>query len=122
MKIVTSGNYCVKCHGVGDFVPAGIDRVKAPDLSVVYRRLQAEYVRTWIAKPTAILPYASMPVNIPYDASAPLLGTTMSQDLYHGNSVEQLDALVDLLMNFDQYARQQSRITPLVAPPSPSGP
>ena len=29
--------------------------------------------------------------------SAPLLGTTVSQDLYHGNSVEQLDALVDLL-------------------------
>ncbi len=122
MKIVTSGNYCVKCHRVGDFDPAGIDRVKAPDLSVVYRRLRAEYVRTWIAKPTAILPYASMPVNIPYDASAPLLGTTVSQDLYHGNSVEQLDALVDLLMNYDQYARQQSRVAPLVVPPSPSGP
>jgi hypothetical protein len=122
MQIVTSENYCVKCHRVGDFDPTGIDRVKAPDLSMVYRRLRADYLRTWIAKPTAILPYASMPVNIPYDATAPLLGTTMSQDLYHGDSLEQLDALVDLLMNYDQYTRQQSRVTPLVAPSSPSSP
>ncbi|MHB9077877.1 MAG: hypothetical protein ACYC3X_10315 [Pirellulaceae bacterium] len=122
MKIVTSDSYCVKCHRVGDYDPPGTDRVKAPDLSVVYKRLRAAYVRTWIAKPTAILPYASMPVNIPYDASAPLLGSTVSQDLYHGNSVEQLDALVDLLMNYDQYTRQQSRVTPLVAPSSPSAP
>jgi hypothetical protein len=114
MKIVTSGNYCVKCHRVGDFDPAGIDRVKAPDLSVVYERLRADYVRTWIAKPAAVWPFASMPVNIPYDPAAPFLGSTVSQDLYHGTSLEQLDALVDLLMNYDQYAKQQSRVTPLV--------
>ena len=114
MKIVTSGNYCVKCHRVGDFDPDGIDRVKAPDLSVVYQRLRPDYVRTWIAKPTRVLPYTSMPVNIPYDPHAPFLGSTVSQDLYHGTSLEQLDALVDLLMNFDQYARQQSRVAPLV--------
>ena len=114
MRIVTSGNYCVKCHRVGDFDPAGIDRVKAPDLAAVYQRLRADYVRTWIAKPSAVLPYASMPVNIPYDPAAPFLGSTVSQDLYHGTSLEQLDALVDLLMNYDQYAKQQTRVTPLV--------
>ncbi|MHB0955372.1 MAG: hypothetical protein ACYC0X_03240 [Pirellulaceae bacterium] len=118
MKIVTSGNYCVKCHRVGDFDPAGTDRVKGPDLSLVYRRLRSDYLRRWIAKPTAILPYTSMPVNIPYDATAPLLGTTVSQALYHGNSLEQLDALVDLLINYDQYTRQQLRVAPLVAPAS----
>ena len=118
MKIVTSGNYCVKCHRVGDFNPGGLDRVKAPDLSVVYQRLRADYVRTWIAKPTAVLPYASMPVNIPYDPAAALLGSTVSQDLYHGTSLEQLDALVDLLMNYDQYAKQQSRVAPLVKKPA----
>jgi cytochrome c551/c552 len=118
MRIVTSGNYCVKCHRVGDFNPGGPDRVKAPDLSVVYQRLRADYIRTWIAKPAAVLPYASMPVNIPYDPAAPLLGSTVSQDLYHGTSLEQLDALVDLLMNYDQYARQQSRVAPLVKKPA----
>ena len=46
-----------------------------------------------------------MPVNIPYDPAAPYLGSNMPQELYHGTSVEQLDALVDLLMNYDQYAR-----------------
>ena len=120
MRIVTNGNYCIKCHRVGDFDPAGIDRVKAPDLSLVYRRLRPDYVRTWLAKPTAILPYASMPVNIPYDPAAPQLGSTLSQDLYLGDSLQQMQALVDLLMNFDQYAREQSRVTPLVAPSSPT--
>ncbi len=42
------------------------------------------------------------------------LGTTVPQDLYHGTSLEQLEALVDLLMNYDLYARLRSRITPLV--------
>jgi hypothetical protein len=116
MRIVTNGNYCIKCHRVGDFDPAGIDRVKAPDLSVVYRRLRPDYLRTWIAKPTAILPYSSMPINIPYDSAAPQLGSTLSQDLYPGDSLEQMQALVDLLMNYDQYAREQSRVAPLVAP------
>jgi cytochrome c551/c552 len=116
MRIVTNGNYCIKCHRVGDFDPAGIDRVKAPDLSMVYGRLRPDYLRTWLAKPTAVLPYTSMPINIPYDPGSPELGSTLSQDLYPGDSLEQIQALVDLLMNYDRYAREQSRVAPLVAP------
>lgn len=114
MRIVTSENYCVKCHRVGDFDPGGIDRVKAPDLAAVYQRLRPDYVRAWLAKPNALLPYTGMPINIPYDPAAPFLGAAASQDLYHGTSLEQLDALVDLLLNYDQYARQQARVAPLV--------
>ncbi len=114
MRIVTNGNYCVKCHLIGDFDPAGIDRIKAPDLALVHRRLRTPYLRKWLAKPTAIQPYTSMPVNIPYDPTAPLLGTTLPQGLYHGSSLDQLDALVDLLMNFDQFSRDRSPITPMV--------
>lgn len=112
MNFVTDNSYCVRCHRVGDFRPSGLDRGQAPDLTDVYRRLRPDYLRTWIAKPTALLPYASMPVNIPYDPDAPELGTTVPQKLYHGNSVQQLDALVDLLMNYDQYARQELRVEP----------
>ncbi len=114
MRMVVSGNYCVKCHLIGDFNPAGIERVKAPDLAQVYQRLRAPYVRTWLAKPTAIQPYTSMPVNIPYDPSAPLQGTTVPQELYHGTSIEQLDALVDLLMNYDRFSHGRAPVTPLV--------
>ncbi len=107
MQLVTDSNYCVKCHVIGQYDPPGIERVKAPDLAQVHRRLRGAYVRKWLAKPTSIQPYTPMPVNIPYDPAAPLEGTTVPQDLYHGTSTEQLDALVDLLMNFDRYAQQQ---------------
>lgn len=114
MRIVVNNNYCVKCHRVGDFEPAGSDRAKAPNLAQVYRRLRPEYARTWIANPKSYLPYTSMPVNVPYDPDVqPTLGG-VAQDLYHGTSVEQVDALVDLLMNFDEYAKQRSSIATLV--------
>src|SRR4029079_3017916 len=66
MKIVVNGNFCVKCHLVADYSPAGSVRAKAPQLADVYRRLRPDYVRDWIANPKMILPYTAMPVNIPY--------------------------------------------------------
>lgn len=113
MNVITDHRYCVKCHRIGDYEPPGGNRGKAPDLATVHERLRGEYLRKWLAKPTSIQPYTSMPVNIPYNAEAALQGTTVPQELYHGNSTEQLDALVDLLMNFDRYSRQFAPITPM---------
>lgn len=118
MGMVVNANYCVKCHLVGDYEPEGPEIAKAPDLSQVYLRLRPEYVRDWIANPKSILPYTSMPVNIPYDADAPHLGG-VPQDIYHGTSIEQVDALVDLLMNYDEYTKQRSKIAPLVKEAAP---
>jgi hypothetical protein len=115
IQIVVNGNYCVKCHKVADFEPGGSNRAKAPNLADVYRRMRPEYVRDWIANPKMILPYTSMPVNLPYDPASPTLGG-VAQDLYHGTSIEQVDALVDLLMNFDQYTRQSRNIAAMVKP------
>lgn len=114
MKIVTSGSYCVKCHHVADALTSAAPRAQAPDLAKIYNRLRPDYLRQWIAKPNGVLPYTSMPMNVPYDPEKPFLGSTVPQDLYHGTSVEQVDALVDLLMNYDQYARQESKVAPLV--------
>ena len=115
LKIVVDNNYCVKCHRVADFEPQGSPRAKAPNLADVYRRLRPDYIRRWIANPKMILPYTSMPVNIPYDPLAPHEGG-VKQELYHGTSTEQVDALVDLLMNFDQYARKNTQIADMVKP------
>lgn len=117
MKIVVNKNYCTQCHKVGDFVPEGSVRAMAPNLADVYRRLRPEYTRNWIANPAMILPYTPMPINIPYVSSAPNHGG-ISQDLYHGTSEEQVEALVDLLMNYDQFARENTSIKALV-PASP---
>ena len=120
MRIVVNKNYCTQCHQVGDFAPEGSARAMAPNLADVYRRLRPEYTRDWIANPAMILPYTPMPVNIKYVGSAPFNGG-ISQDLYHGTSVQQVDALVDLLMNYDQFARENTSIKALVpATPAPA--
>jgi hypothetical protein len=63
-----------------------------------------------------------MPVNIPYDASDKEHLGGVKQELYHGTSVEQLDGLVDLLMNFDQYSKGQTDIAKRVPPPPAAPP
>jgi hypothetical protein len=116
MKIVVNGNFCVKCHLVADYTPPGSNRAKAPQLADVYRRLRPDYVRDWVANPKMILPYTSMPVNIPYENPPAILS-----QLYHGDNVAQIQALTDLLMNYDQYARQSTRIADRVQPATPEG-
>jgi cytochrome c2 len=113
LNIVVDGNYCVKCHLVGDFNPAGTDRAKGPQLADVFQRLRPDYLRDWIANPKRILPYTAMPLNIPHDKP-------VSQALYRGDSLEQLNALTDLLLNFDRFTESKFSIKPLVkaAPPA----
>lgn len=124
MRIVTSQSGCVKCHNVGDYVSEGDPRAKGPHLSDVRRRLQPDYVRRWIAMPTYILPYTAMPNLIKYNPLDPsqdgFYDATPDQSLvrrYHGDSTEELDAMVDLLMNLDKYAESKASIADLVPPP-----
>ena len=100
MRIVTNNNYCVKCHLVGDYAPPGNPKALAPQLERVHERLRPDYVHGWIANPKRYLPYTGMPVNIPYDKP-------VSQDLYVGDSEQQLGALTDLLMHYDEFTKRQ---------------
>jgi hypothetical protein len=113
MQIVTSENYCIKCHAMADFTPVSDARALAPQLSDVQFRLRPDYVRKWIANPARLLPYTAMPVNVPYDANSETLGG-VAQDLYPGTSIDQVDGLVDLLMNYARYATSKHSITDLV--------
>lgn len=99
LRIVTNTNYCVKCHLVGDYSPPGNPKGLAPQLEVAHERLRPGYVHDWIANPKRFLPYTGMPVNIPF-------GNPVSQDLYAGTSEQQVDALTDLLMHFDLFAKR----------------
>jgi hypothetical protein len=85
---------------------------------MVYRRLRPDYVRRWIANPKRILPYTGMPVNIPYKPDPPHFGG-VSQDIFPGTSIEQLDGLVDFLMNYDTYSSERLSIKPMVKPAPP---
>jgi cytochrome c551/c552 len=117
MKILTDGNYCVKCHSIGDYEVRGAVKTLGPDLDEVYRRLRPEYMHHWIANPQRTLPYTGMPVNIPFDPNPPTYGG-VSQTLFTGTSFQQLNGLVDLLMNFDEYARRQTSVKGLVREPT----
>jgi hypothetical protein len=118
MKIVTDGNYCVKCHSLGDFqVSGGGVSTFGPRLDDVYRRMRPDYVRRWVANPKGILPYTGMPVNIPYEPAPPNFGG-VSQQLFPGPSFMQLDGVVDLLMNYDEYARRRTSVKSLVREPT----
>lgn len=120
MKMVTK--LCSQCHLINDFKPSGAAIAQAPNLAQVYKRLRPEYMRQWIANPPRILPYTGMPVNFPYDAASPTLGG-MKDSPYHGASIEQVDAVVDLLMNYDAYNQLKNPVagTFTVTPPAPAG-
>jgi hypothetical protein len=121
MKIVTDGNYCVKCHSIGDYEVRGAIRTQGPRLDEVYRRLRPEFTRKWIASPGRILPYTGMPVNIPFDPATDTLGG-VNQALFPGTSIQQLDGVVDLLMNFDEYTKRQTSVKDLVKEPAQTAP
>lgn len=116
MKIVTDANYCVKCHLIGDYAPEGNVRAHAPDLSLAQFRLRPDYVRQWIANPKRLLHYTPMPVNIPYLADDPHLGG-VSQDLLAGTSIQQVDALVQLLQNYSYFTSSKTDVKSMVKKP-----
>jgi cbb3-type cytochrome oxidase cytochrome c subunit len=90
--------FCAQCHLVGDFGPGGRNRTTlAPALDQVGRRIRPDYLRRWLANPKTALPYTAMPVNFPP------AGEPLGQDLYRGGSLEQLEAVVELLINYDWY-------------------
>lgn len=95
--------FCAKCHVINDLRPSGESRtVLAPDLTLAARRLRGPFLRQWLASPKSVLPYTAMPVNFPPS------GEPLGQDLFPADSREQLDAVADLLLHYDEYARRQT--------------
>jgi cytochrome c2 len=114
MRLLTDRTtYCAKCHLIGDFTPGGENRtILAPNLDQVGRRIRPDYVRRWLANPKSVLPYTAMPVNFPPS------GDPMGQDLYPGSSLEQLDAVTDLLLDYDDYLKRRTSIRTWIDKPS----
>lgn len=131
LAIVTDNSYCVKCHMVGDFTPKAAASGMAPRLDRVYQRLRPDFVRNWVANPARLLPYTGMPVNFPpvkgaapADGAAPAEGAPPAGPPLHeklfGESEVALDAVVDLLLNYDAYMKSKTLIAPLVKEPPPT--
>lgn len=117
VRVVTDRTtFCLKCHTIGSAENSlagsgGAGRANlAPRLDQVSRRLEADYLRRWIARPRSLLPYTPMPVNFPPG------GQPVGQDLLPGKSEEQIDALVDLLLHYDEFLRDQVVPSALISP------
>ena len=122
MRLLTDRTtYCGKCHLIGDFSPGGESwTVLAPNLDAVGRRIRPDYLRRWLGNPKSALPYTAMPVNFPP------AGEAIGQDLLPGSSVEQIDAVVELLLNYDSYLKRRMSIQAMIEaaeaePPATSG-
>ena len=96
--VADTQTYCAKCHLVGDFSPGGrVRTILAPNLADVQQRLRPEYLRRWLADPKSVLPYTGMPDNFP------ATGESVDPARFPGSSVEQLEAVRDLLLDYDRY-------------------
>ncbi len=109
MRLVRdSETYCAKCHLIDEYHPAASNRtLLAPRLDDVAARIRPEYVRRWLAEPKSVLPYTAMPAHFPAS------GEPLGQELLPGSSREQLDAVAELLLRYDDYMRHR---TPTPAP------
>lgn len=97
--------YCARCHQIGDYSPGEAVRTTvAPDLTQVSPRLRAEYLRRWLASPTSLLPYTGMPANFPPP------GQSLDPVRFPGDSTEQLEAMTELLLNYDWYLKQRQSV------------
>jgi len=107
--VIDRTTFCTKCHLVGDYGPGGeIATVLGPALDRAGKRLRPEYLRRWLANPKSLLPYTGMPVNFPPT------GPPIGQDLFEGESIEQLDAAMDLLLNYDWYMKRRTSIREMI--------
>jgi hypothetical protein len=133
LKMVINKAGCITCHGVADQLPEGGDRANGPNLANVYARLQPDYMKRWIAKPSFTLPYTKMQELIPFDPNSPALGgftlpvldadgkplldddgNPETMQVFHGTSEQQLQAVVDLLSSFDRFLKSRTSIRALV--------
>lgn len=117
LKIV--GAQCSKCHLINDYSPGGSVKALAPQLGRIHQRLRPEFLRKWVANPNSVLPYTGMLRVVEH--GKPVADGKFPGADPHAQSEAQLQALVDLLQNFDQYSKQKFSVQPYIKVPPPEG-
>jgi hypothetical protein len=87
---------CLACHAVGDVPPK---EAKGPNLKLAFERLRPGWTERWIANPLRIMQPTIMPQNFPRDKKE-------YNDIFDGSSLEQVQAVRDVLMNFPKVANR----------------
>jgi cbb3-type cytochrome oxidase cytochrome c subunit len=94
--IATPGkSICLDCHSVGAVKAA---KEQGPPLDLAFARLRPGWTKYWMGNPDRLLTYPSvMPQNLPN-------GQSMFQELMPVSSLEQVEAVRDILMNLPKAA------------------
>jgi mono/diheme cytochrome c family protein len=97
--LATSGkSFCVECHNAGAVKTTKAKEDQGPPLELSFNRLRPDWTERWFANPKRLLTYdTAMPQNFGKDQSN-------LRDLFEGSSLEQVQALRDVLMNFSKVA------------------
>ncbi|MGE5849138.1 MAG: hypothetical protein ACM362_03285, partial [Candidatus Methylomirabilota bacterium] len=82
---------CSSCHLGGDREPEGKPEELAPDLRLVSRRLQPQWILRWLVDPQRLLPGTKMPSYFSDADSGP-------QDILDGDEMRQILAIRDHLL------------------------
>ncbi|MGE0607807.1 MAG: hypothetical protein AB7O62_12005 [Pirellulales bacterium] len=119
---VIATNVCVKCHLVGNYSPPGSDAAKAPDLAKVHQRLRPEFTLHWVGNPARLLPYTAMNKNIAPDKPLDKKATRGEggELIEHGTGLQQLQAVVDFVQNYDYFMKQRNQLEITAPPPEPA--
>jgi cytochrome c2 len=94
--LVNSNSPCLGCHAVGS-VPS--KEAKGPNLDLSYDRLRPGWTEHWLANPARLMQPTIMPANFPRDKR-------QYNEVFDGTSVEQVQAVRDVLMNFPKVANR----------------
>ena len=93
---VLNAPLCVKCHAVGGqpfVVTDPANQIRGPNLDRVEQRLRPDWLRLWIAKPSTITSYTSMPSNFKR-------GSEIFPELFDGDPERQTEGIVGALLNY----------------------
>lgn len=98
---------CLKCHIVGDQMPAGSPESWAPDFALAKTRLKPDWIIKWLKNPQDLLPGTKMPTFFDpasFDMSGP-------DDILKGDENAQIRVLRDYLLTLSTQTQGQSAVT-----------
>lgn len=102
---------CMSCHALGKLRPTGdpSKQLNGPDLRQVADRFRPEFLLTWLARPSRLVPYTAMPQNVPPngDVAVPTPKT------FEKEPFQQVRAIRDTLLNYSTAVETQ-----LAGPPA----
>ncbi len=90
-RLLTSRELCSKCHQVGS-IRAGEQKSPGPHLDLAAERLRPGFIQHWVSKPARLVYFTSMTQYFKKDSLE-------YQQIHAGASLEQIDALRDVLLN-----------------------